>query len=874
VNLVVWGGLLVRALTLNLTKDNVRLSLGSSQSSNVVRVTDWILYLHPAPFTPKSSGLGGIIRCAAVTAHNALLELNLHYEANAKKINQTLAISIVELTSSSRSILYSAHLVWESQHRILVAAGTAFGEIIYWSWDQSRNSLMKSRIHHIFLGHEGSIFGVQISYAVDIANAGTQRLVASCSDDRTIRIWNVSGAAESENESLPEGRDGQERTRHTGFSNPAFDTNVSNSDCLAIGWGHTSRVWTVQFLEQDSHAANIFLISSGEDASSRTWQLLTTEDRGTTQPSQPPWQLRLLDTAVYHNGKNIWAITVPSPFHKSQPVILGGADSKITSFYPSFSATPKQSSEYTVEDITESRSSLTSEILPRNEANHRSSKLAEFLRSYAFLDKSSFILTTNSGKVFLERLAWGLNENESAIISRSELVDQPKDLTGYSVCAGEQSLGVVFIAGSRGSLYAYTKNTNCLKQLCIVKGKIGDMFTMPVRTSSDAEHVMLLLTLVGQKTAQLLHVNSSTSEGPNVLKTYEIPISELLTGLTISSMAYVTTSPQQQYTFLGFRRGSIGVYRLPDRLDSDTEEPKAELFRIVDSVHDRETVTTISWLPGTSASSGHLVSTGRNGCLSVHYVDLTMNSIYLVNKITLPIGPNIEGLYFHENQLLVYGFSGKRFVLYSNAAEEEVMSVETGGAHRSWAFQPYLEKQGGGTLVWTRASSMHIKSQRGSNHRVIRSGGHGREIKAVAISNNFDNGANRQLIATGAEDTDIKIFEYENGDLVCRRTLRKHTTGIQHLQWSEDGEYLFSSGGCEEFYIWRVRKLPPELGSIGVVCENICEPQSEHSDLRIMSFDAVKKSTGYLISMVFSDSHIRVSSLLESTLSNLHTNAL
>jgi WD40 repeat protein len=99
--------------------------------------------------------------------------------------------------------------------------------------------------------------------------------------------------------------------------------------------------------------------------------------------------------------------------------------------------------------------------------------------------------------------------------------------------------------------------------------------------------------------------------------------------------------------------------------------------------------------------------------------------------------------------------------------------------------------------VWTRASSMHIYSQTGPNHTVIRSGGHGREIKAVAVSPD-GNSRSRQLIATGAEDTDIKIFQYVEEDFICRRTIRKHTTGIQHLQWSQDGNYLFSSGGCEE----------------------------------------------------------------------------
>lgn len=158
--------------------------------------------------------------------------------------------------------------------------------------------------------------------------------------------------------------------------------------------------------------------------------------------------------------------------------------------------------------------------------------------------------------------------------------------------------------------------------------------------------------------------------------------------------------------------------------------------------------------------------------------------------------------------------------------------------------------------MWTRAASLHIRSQTGPNHNVIRSGGHGREIKAVAVSQ----GAHGQLIATGAEDTDIKIFQYAAGELYCQRTLRKHTTGIQHLQWSDDGKYLFSSGGCEEFYIWRINRLPSAFG-VGVVCEFTYTPESEHADLRIMSFDVHKCGPEYDIAMVFSDSSIKVTRL-------------
>ena len=217
---------------------------------------------------------------------------------------------------------------------------------------------------------------------------------------------------------------------------------------------------------------------------------------------------------------------------------------------------------------------------------------------------------------------------------------------------------------------------------------------------------------------------------------------------------------------------------------------------------------------------------------------------------------------------MVYGFQSTKFILHDSSTEEDAMLVECGGAHRSWAFQSHPSGFGG-TLVWTRAATMQIYSQDTPSYRTIRSGGHGREIKAVAASVDSPSSKMARLIATGAEDTSIKIFKYEHGDvmdpmsaeLTCIRTLRKHSTGIQHLQWSEDCKYLFSSGGCEEFYVWRVTILP--IIGLGVVCESVCAPISEQSDLRITSFNIRCSGAGFVICMVYSDSTLRVSHLLK-----------
>lgn len=770
---------------------------------------------------------------------------------------------IAELTSSSRSILYSAHLLWDSRDHILIAAGTAFGEIIYWSWSRNEQETSYSRLHRVFLGHEGSIFGVRISSVLDIAGQ-TKRYLASCSDDRTIRVWDLSDIdTGNDTGSSQEDHSKTSRTRHTGFSSALFDAESSNSPCLAIGWGHVSRIWAVHFIESRTPDM-VSLLSSGEDASSRTWQFApgkeaTSPERGT------PISLIQTGGSAYHSGKNIWSTTLSGADLRSQQVVCGAADGKITAYPLPPSQTENEKTdlapnEYTVEDILAmSGSDPSMTIPPRTAPAPKTAKQGNSFRGYAFIDEKSFLLITNAGKVLLQTLESEAEADGAQAISESKLIGQLDELTSYSVCTADSTIGVGFVAGVRGGIYIYRKGYTGLCKLDAIQGKIGAMVIGPQLNGTISRRVPLLVTLMGQKMAKLLYLDLGHECEPVVSKRLDIMISELATGSTVTSMTYIPTSTGEDYIVLGFRGGSIATYTLP--MDSDTTVNAQVTTCIIQKVHGKEAVTSLLWHSSPSSSAlGHLVSAGRDGSCVVNAIDFSTNTISLAHNLPLAVGPNLEGLYLHDNHLMMYGFSGTKFVVYNVTLEEETMSVETGGSHRSWSFRPNTGHGAGGTLVWTRAATMHIYTQKVANHTVIRSGGHGREIKDVAVTHpNPASNDSQTLIATGAEDTDIKIFEYVNYDSVCRRTLRKHVTGIQHLQWSPDSKFLFSSGGCEEFFIWRVRTLPGFMG-IGVVCEAVCPPQSELPDVRIMSFD-VRQAThgsGFEIAMVFSDSIIRV----------------
>lgn len=709
-----------------------------------------------------------------------------------------MTISIAELTKSTRSILYSAHVLWESPTRLLVAAGTAFGEIIYWSWSQNDKEKAVAQTHCIFTGHEGSIFGVRISQELPPGCCQQlRRVIASCSDDRTIRIWNVSDVEASQKET----REDDEvtdalRTRHTGFSNEFFDaSDFSSPGCLATGWGHSSRIWTIRFLEISESTKSLSLTSAGEDATVRIWEL--TLSNGSVDGAV--YGLAELNCAAHHSGKNLWAIDTYRDSDSMRYALCGGADSKITASPLSHGTQATNTAargavaEYTIDDIFALAEAAAAEFtVDSMRDNHRSSKNDEFFRGYCFVDTSTVLFTMNSGTV-LEGSLYDTARSGLSGLAGLTCVAQLDELSGYSICTSGSVSGVAFVAGATGSIFMYRKGEPSLTKIYSATGKVGGLLTASLVGPAGQQEVAVLVTVLGKEEARLLYVDVASD--PHVSRVATIPIVASKSGFSPStSLAHVSIS-ETSFVFLGFRRGSIAIYKIcEDKVPSDLVTSHS----IIDQAHGNETVTQLSWVPSIhDPLLGQLISIGRDGRLVIHQINLSTTSVELVHRLTMPFGPNIEGMYFLDDHLMLYGFHSRRWILYDVTAEEEIMSVDTGGAHRGWTYQP-CSMELGGSLVWTQAASMHVYRQIGSDHTVIRSGGHGREIKAVAVTKGKNGESCSPLIATGAEDTDIKIFQYLGGDLTCIRTLRQHTTGIQHLQWSEDGSYLFSSGGCEE----------------------------------------------------------------------------
>lgn len=781
--ILIWGGRCIRRAKFSFRGTNS----GDFTLGTLEEASDWIL---DTAFPEESD------KAVLVTAHNALLLATPCGPLDIK--SQTLV-------PGSNCILYSAHASWLSSSKCLIASGTAFGDIIVWSCTITYHGdcfVAKHEIHYTFLAHEGSVFGLHIaSLAEELLPGGQKHLLASCSDDRTVRVWDVSDL-KVQSPAL------EEAQRQTGFgSQPCEDAFAP--PMLSKAMGHLSRIWHVRFFSvpSDEVSRSLRMMTFGEDASVITWALETSDKTGESA------HLRQLSSKKCHSGKNIWAAYLAPDFH----AFTGGADGAIS-----------------LRRLTNFKS--TTSRLEVDTGVFNASEVSDNYRSYKFIGPSQMVASTDQGRLLM------IDTKPNQSISTREISTAISGLRGYSVLAS--MAGFAFFAGSEGIVYSYSKKSEHVEIVIQTGRKVAGLFFPAYAPEEEQVETALLVTNVGATEATLLLLNTRPGHQTELVSgsiALTLPLGLVVTSFT--TLRHRHTS----FAVIGWRNGEIGLFDI-----TDINNSKMLLSQMS---HEKEAVTSLQ----AGQNQGHtdraiLYSTGRDGTYAVHKLEVTdVVTMVTIHKLSLPFGPNVEGLGFSpQGNILTWGFRSKQFVVFDVSNQQEIMTVDCGGAHRNWCYQI---GEHGGTLVWTKSSKLYYATQTELQFKLLHSGGHGREIKSVAASP-----SKARLIATGAEDTDIKLHTYDNGVFRCLHTLQKHNTGIQHLQWSPDGTFLFSSGGFEEFFVWRISYDVPDI-EIGVVCESK-HPGSGTSDLRIMSFHANESKTSgelkFRIAMVYSDSTNRL----------------
>jgi WD repeat-containing protein 6 len=733
------------------------------------------------------------------------------------------------------SFLYSGDVVSTSPDVVLVASGSAFGEVLFWVCRKLSNgtgnlpsdsSSWKVTTTHRFEGHTGSIFGVTISEQL-LWDGQAARFVATCSDDRTIQIWDVSDYEQPTDSEQIELQNGQ----NTGFG---LNGTQNSRFRVAMGWGHQSRIWDVGFIpsqcpETTNACPELGLISRGEDGTCQFWFVsLPSRANAFTEPAK----LVPVASDRFHSGKNVWSWAFSANDHAFE-LFSGGADGRVVRRGRSYPAQTKDKWPDIVYSIPFTTMPLDTVI--------------SSLKDYTIRKQGTsleVLATTSQGEVFCLRPSG----DKPGWTDKHEL----EGLQVNKICRNLPANVMIAVLSDRifvqergsGSWISepLLPNNTTLAWASIVG-------TKPTDTAYEGSP--------GEMWAAFCTMKGSLHIAPVLRDHAGIYIDEL-TDFVLPEHFSATSCCYDHHTgllVLGSRLGAVAVYRKLDH--SSTMQLGFGDIHCVRSVHGKEAVTSLQILQSTSEPGySFVLSTGRDGRYAIHRLYANGDSINLqtIHQSAPPFGPYIEGAHVrsshlapHRQELILHGFRSKDFVVWNESQQTQAFSVDCGGAHRSWAYESFEEAGSQIELfVHTKASTFNLHSQKTGKHEIVQGGGHGRETKAMAVRPSCCDVPQRGLkdvsvVATGAEDTTIRLFAISNGfessALPLELTvLNDHSAGLQDLAFSPDGHYLFSCGGAEQLYAWGLTLGIPVLG-VGVVLRSKMPRHDEDADVRIMSLD-------------------------------------
>ncbi|KAK0731138.1 WD40-repeat-containing domain protein [Lasiosphaeris hirsuta] len=805
-----------------------------------------------------------------VTAHNEIIPIL----ANSSQDSVVFG----PLTSPSRPILYSADLCWLPagdvlNEAVLVAGGTVFGEIIVWKYYLNATRQSQLEMLFVFTGHEGSIFGISISPEIEIAPDVKVRLLASCSDDRTIRIWDITDRAPTDKGASTPHLGALAAARETGFGGNS-EVKVENKDdssrCLAVVMGHMSRIWHVKFSGRTNHhspqKSYIDVYSFGEDCSRQFWELTfdaeawqkthelrpgddSLESRGSDDRSTSEMTGALLSrtTERCHSGKNIWSAAVKM-IGDVPLVASGGADGRIVLSgkisnldaipQPAIDGTPPKP-DYRDIDLALSFDDVnryaggTPEFHESNSTNNVSNKASkDCFHRYVFLSEETLLATTTYGRFFLGTVKDSITWQEIPVPEAIQ-----SDLRSFHVVKSPAPHTAIFGTVS-GRIYLFQESHE-IKEVIKFSAKITDIICLPASgqhpmDKSNSQAWSVIVTILGLSYAPMLGFNNSTG----LALRQPIPYDPAYQNYIITAATFCG-----RHLIIGSRVGAITVYEIGPNNFIPLMSNKI--------TKSKDAVTCL--LPMSNDQNSFLAGC-RDGRYSIFNLE---GPLIVTHGVPTPIGM-IEGGWFAKSDsgedLILYGFTGKYFFVWNDTSRIQLAFIECGGAHRPFAYTSTPGDPNQLRLVFVKASQLRVYSQRRPALLSLKSGGHGREIRAVAACEHW--------VATAAEDTTILIWACKDSEgrslknIKLIAALEKHTAGIQCLKWYRD-RYLLSSAGNEELFIWTVG------GPFMVKLHDVYRDFTPDRDLRIMDIDVhdyhvpeiSHRST--LVSFVLSDSTFR-----------------
>jgi WD40 repeat protein len=692
--------------------------------------------------------------------------------------------------------------------------------------------------------------------------------------------------------------------RETGFGGGNSEVRHGNRDdssrCVAVAMGHVSRIWHVKFGRGLVDPGAVEMFSFGEDCSRQRWELDVDLERWAGGKGG----LRQCAASTGHSGKNIWSAAVLTRGESEPLVATGGADGKIV-------ISGKATGTGFADTYGDLNLSLTfDEVLQSLQGGTRPTSAPQPKHTkpafrYAFLS-DTVMAATASGRLFLatmgDPLVWEEIPLPEAIVT---------DLNTFNVIKSPVKDTAV-IGSASGKVYLFRKGHG-LRDLASLGEKISDIVLLegPNHTAEERPW-SVVINVLGLDHAVLLHFDPATDTSTIDPRKIRLPEHYIVTAAAFCRSALI----------LGSRTGSLTVYTA----DPETEDFVPATSRKVCKTKDA--ITCIVAIPGNPSS---FLATCRDGKYRIFTISAG-SIITLQHEISPPVN-TLEAAFFTtpdlshgspsngplntantpKSQLILHGFRGPNFLSYNDSTRSVITSVHCGGANRAFATVSCPHDPSQTRFVFSKAGTLRVVSQGAEGERVLRTGGHGREVKSLASSHlcgpTATPGSDQQqpprdiLVATAAEDTSIRIWRHhpdspnplhpnkqQPPQMECLSIIEGHSSGIQTLRFftpsrsnppsSQDTNpnpnnptYLLSSAGSEELFIHRLSHIASaSYDALAVVREAVWDDKTPDKDLRIVDFDVAgwasqgddddNKGEGeaegeMLITMALSDSSVR-----------------
>lgn len=684
-----------------------------------------------------------------LTSHNEVLEIDIADCENFRMLSK--------YHCNEKSILYSGSIRVINDNVVYVSAGTVMDGVLIWD-------LRRKEILHNLRDHEGSIFGVKID--------ASGKFIISCSDDRSVKLYSFDGTL------------------------------------LASGWGHGSRIWSLEFLSVSDQSVKIF--SCGEDCAVRLWEY---------HGEHTLRQLMLFDH--YHSGKHIWSGDVDT---NSGIFVTGGADGKVRA------EALKEEPTMTI-SLEEIAAQAEVDVLTK-----------ELIRSFGILNLPGITLVvTTKGRLFLHHENVGIWSR----LSIDSLAEH--EIAHYTLFKTVCELNAFIVCNNDGDMHVIGFDSKCQVYHVARKNPLpGPKKIINMLVSSSTGHGRVFVLLNSPILSEPMDLVTFVKTGDRL----EPDLSQCLQ--KTDPRTFIPTSFHVDWknhlVFVGSRHANFAVYEIT---------PEQTLLpKVSKKLCNGDTITSLSLVDGEEGRSIVLV-TLRDGFYILMETCIghkLQSKIILKNKISR----NIEGGFMKSNQLILYGFRSSCFYLWNETKQIEIAKDFCKGGHRHWEVSVHINPLQLHFSYLTqgclRISTLE-SSWNSINQGLLVEGTHGREIRDVALHQESENSA-CCLFVSASEDARIKVGKlYKDGKMSYQWTMNNHISGLQRVAFL-NGDFLASSAANEELLIWKLTRLRNEIVVINEV--NRVQVAGEHPDLRVMDFASKETSSGFWIAAAYSNSIVKI----------------